>query len=396
MSVCPRALIPAFAALSVFAGLSGPSHAAEPFDIDVVIPLTGHAAFLGESEKRSLGLVEKVVNAEGGVRGRPVHFVIHDDQTNPQVAVQLTDDIISRHPPLFLGSTITAECRAMMPLVHNGPVMYCFTPGIRPKPGSYVFSATVPTDGLVETAMRYFHNRGWHRIALIVATDATGQDGEQAADRAVKLPGLEDLKIVTRVHFNPSAVSVAAEIERVKAAKPQAILAWITGTPMATVLKGMIQAGLNVPIVPSTGNMLYAFMRRYASIIPKQIFFSSNEGTARGPGLKLNPGTVAAKKKYYAAFHKIGVLPDTGTELPWDASMIAIDALRHLGTEASAARVKDYISHLKGYTGVSGVYDFQAVPQRGLPYNAPVMVRWNPKLPSFEAVSQPGGMPIGQ
>ena len=283
----------------------------------------------------------------------------------------------------------------MMPLMSDGPVMYCFTPGIRPDPGGYVFSATVPTDGLVETAVRYFHNRGWHRIALIMSADATGQDGEQAADRAVTLPGLEDMKIVERVHFNPGNVTASAQIERVKEAEPQAILAWTTGTPMGTVLKGMVQAELDVPIVPSTGNMLYAFMRQYASVIPKQISFSSNQGTARGAGLKLDPGTEAAKKKYYEAYREIGQLPDTGSELAWDASMIAIDALRHFGTGASAAQIKDYISHLKAYAGVSGVYDFAAVPQRGLPNDAPVMVRWNPDLPSFEAVSQPGGVPIG-
>jgi branched-chain amino acid transport system substrate-binding protein len=395
MSICPRTLIPVFAAFSLLAGLSSVAHAAEPFDIDVVLPLTGSAAFLGASEKQSVALVEKTVNAEGGITGRPVHFVVHDDQTNPQVAVQLVDDILTRHPPLLLGSTVTAMCRAMMPLMSDGPVMYCFTPGIRPDPGSYVFSATVPTDGLVETAMRYFHNRGWHRIALIMSTDATGQDGEQAADRAVTLPGLEDMKIVERVHFNPGDVTASAQIERVKAAEPQAILAWTTGTPMGTVLKGMVQAGLDVPIVPSTGNMLYAFMQQYASVIPKQIYFSSNQGTARGAGLKLDPGTEAAKKKYYEAYREIGQLPDTGSELPWDASMIAIDALRHVGTGASADQIKDYISHLKAYAGVSGVYDFEAVPQRGLPNDAPVMVRWNPDLPSFEAVSQPGGVPIG-
>ena len=95
MSICQRALIPAFAAFSLLAGLSSVSHAAEPFDIDVVIPLTGSAAFLGASEKQSVALVEKIVNTEGGITGRPVHFVFHDDQTNPQVAVQLVDDIIT-------------------------------------------------------------------------------------------------------------------------------------------------------------------------------------------------------------------------------------------------------------------------------------------------------------
>ena len=46
--------------------------------------------------------------------------------------------------------------------------------------------------------------------------------------------------------------------------------------------------------------------------------------------------------------------------------MIVVDALRHLAPNASAAQVRDYILQLKGYAGINGLYDFEAVPQRGL------------------------------
>jgi len=44
-------------------------HAAQPVTIPVVLPLTGGAAFLGQGERTALQLVEKVVNANGGVSG---------------------------------------------------------------------------------------------------------------------------------------------------------------------------------------------------------------------------------------------------------------------------------------------------------------------------------------
>jgi len=377
--------------------LAGRAGAAEsPYDLDVVLPLTGNAAFLGQSGQQAIRLAETIINRDGGINGRPVRFVFHDDQTNPQVAVQLTTQIIARHPPLILGSAVTAMCNAMMPLMRDGPVQYCFTPGIRPAPGGYVFSATTPSDGVLETAIRYFHHRGWRRVGLIMSTDASGQDGEKAVDRAVGLPDLSDVKIVERAHFTPTAVSVAAEVETVKAARPDAIISWTTGTPMGTVFKGLIQAGVDVPVVPSAGDLLYTFMDRFKATLPRQVYFSGGTGTARGDGLKLAAGTVAAKKAYFDAFHTIdpNLYPDTGCEIVWDATMIAVDALRHVGTDASPAKVRDYIAHLKGYAGVSGVYDFEAYPQRGLGTKAAVMMRWNPDKTMFEAVSQPGGEPI--
>jgi len=298
--------------------------------------MTGTAAFLGAAGAQAVELAEKQVNAEGGIGGRPVHFVVHDDQTSPQVAVQVVSQLLQKSPPVILGSSVTAMCNAMAPLMRKGPVMYCYSPGILPEPGGYVFSATVPTYGLVETILRYFHRRGWTRVAVLMSTDATGQDGDRAIDRALALPDLKDMTIVARGHFNPSDVTVLAQLERIKAAEPQAMISWTTGAAMGTLMKGMAQIALDVPIAPSTGNMSYTFMRQYSAVLPRQMYLASNQGTARGPYLSLDPRTEAAKRKYYDLFQTVGALPDTGAEISWDATMIVVEALRHVGPQPTA------------------------------------------------------------
>jgi hypothetical protein len=147
-------------------------------------------------------------------------------------------------------------------------------------------------------------------------------------------------------------------------------------------------------VAPSTGNLNYVFMRQYASVLPKELYFSSQLGTARGEGLKLDPRIEAAKQKFFEAFAAIGQLPDNAGEVVWDASLITAEALRHTGGNPTAAQLRDYIAHLKGYAGVTGIYDFAAIPQRGLSAAFPVVTRWYPDRKSFEAVSQPGGEPI--
>jgi branched-chain amino acid transport system substrate-binding protein len=81
------ALALAAAALVLFA-LPGRA-AEEPFDLYVITSLTGPIAFLGTEAAKGLALVQEIANKTGGIRGRPVRFVIQDDQSNPQVAVQL-------------------------------------------------------------------------------------------------------------------------------------------------------------------------------------------------------------------------------------------------------------------------------------------------------------------
>jgi branched-chain amino acid transport system substrate-binding protein len=45
--------------------------------------------------------------------------------------------------------------------------------------------------------------------------------------------------------------------------------------------------------------------------------------------------------------------------------MIVIDALRHLGPQATASQIRDHTAHLRGFAGVNGIYDFKAIPPRG-------------------------------
>src|SRR5277367_5457303 len=103
--------------------------AADSYDINVILPLTGNASFVGKSEQQSLQLGEKYVNEHGGIGGRPLHLIFHDDQTSPQLAVQLTNQILATHPAIMFGSGLVAMCNAMAPLMQNGPVMYCLSPG---------------------------------------------------------------------------------------------------------------------------------------------------------------------------------------------------------------------------------------------------------------------------
>src|SRR6185312_3066850 len=125
------------------------SAAAQATDIPVVLSLSGPAAFLGQQEQQAIQLKEKVLNQAGGIHGKPVRFVFHDDASSPQTAVQLTQDVLQSKPRIVLGSTLTATCNAMAPLFANGPIMYCFSALIDPKPG-YVFASSVSADDMAE------------------------------------------------------------------------------------------------------------------------------------------------------------------------------------------------------------------------------------------------------
>ncbi len=281
--------VSAVVAASLFAASCPPVRAAENYDINVILSLTGPGAFLGKGEQQSLQFAEKAVNDAGGIQGRPLNFIFHDDQTNPQIAVQLATDVMAPKPAVILGSSLVATCRAMMPLMADGPVMYCFSPGIHPDAGSYVFTASVSTVDLADAAIRYFRMKGWKRFGLIFSTDASGQDAEKNIDALLQKPENKDIQVTSREHFNTTDVSVSAQIENIKAAKPQALIAWSTGAPIATVFRAIQQAGLDVPVATTDGNMTYAQMTQYKDFLPRQLYIPAAQWVVRDPTL-LKPG----------------------------------------------------------------------------------------------------------
>jgi branched-chain amino acid transport system substrate-binding protein len=389
----PQHLAGGLALAVAFASLPIRSLAADPLDIDVLLPLTGQAAFIGLIEAKSIKAAEDTVNKSGGIAGRPVHFEIHDDQSNPQVEVQLVNDAIARNDQVLLGPSLSSACGAILPIVKNGPVDYCFSPGVHPPAGSYLFSSDWSTTDTTRTLIRYAREKGWKQIGLITSTDASGQDAEAQINLALAAPENSGMQVVDREHFAVADISVAAQLARIKAANPQVVIAWASGTPYATVIRGISDAGIDVPIMGSNSNLTFASMHGLTQYLPKEMLFAAAITEATIPSLPRGE-TRTAVEDYVKAIKAAGMKSEAGTILSWDAIWIVIGALKKLGPNATAMQIRDYIAGLKGYVGIHGAYDFPAVPQRGLDASGVIVSHWSPEKDTWVPVSKPGGAPL--
>jgi branched-chain amino acid transport system substrate-binding protein len=384
-------------AAALVATLSRAGLAAGTYDINVVLPLTGSAAFVGQGERDSVLALQDQINATGGVAGDKLNFNFQDDQTQPQLAVQLTTQVVGSQPAVVLGSSLVAMCLAMAPLMENGPLQYCFSPGIHPKAGSYVFSASSSSTDQIAAVVRYYRMKGWTKIATLMTTDASGQDGDRSVDEVLQYPENKGkIDILIREHFNPSDVSVAAQMARIKGSGAQAIIAWTTGAPAATVFRGMAQGGVDLPVAPTSGNQTFAAMKQWQAFLPKQLILASALYPPHPPSVKLDPAIDSAQQSMYAALAKRGLKADNMVATTWDAGLIVASGLRKLGTGATAAQLRQYINGLTDFAGVDGTYNFNKYPQRGLGPEASTVTTYDAKTDSWVWLSQPGGEPLSK
>jgi branched-chain amino acid transport system substrate-binding protein len=390
---CTR-LIGAVAALAT---ISSAALATGTYDVHVVVPLTGNAAFVGQGQKDALSALQDQVNSTGGVGGSNLNFVFHDDQSQPQVAVQLTNQVLGSKPAIVMGSSLVAMCLAMAPLMANGPVQYCLSPGIHPKAGSYVFSTSSSSTDQIAAVVRYFRMKGWTKIASLMTTDASGQDGDRSLGEVLQYPENKGtMQLVIREHFNPSDVSVAAQMTRIKGSGAEAIVAWTTGAPAATVFRSMAQEAIDLPVAPTSGNQTFAAMKLWQAFLPKQLILASALYPPHPASVKLDPRVDSAQQSMYATLKKHGLKADNMVATSWDAGLIVVAALRKLGTSATAAQLREYIAGLTDFPGVDGIYDFKKYPQRGVGADASTVTAYDAKTESWAWLSQPGGAPLSQ
>ncbi|MGC1562729.1 MAG: ABC transporter substrate-binding protein [Bradyrhizobium sp.] len=379
-------------AAALFSCVTAARAAADTDDINVILPLTGSGAFLGKAEQQALVQYEKTVNSTGGIHGKPVKFVFHDDQSSPQVAVQLANRVKAANPPVILGSALVALCNAMAPLMKEGPLLYCFSPGIQPLGGSFIYSSSTSTKELAGALLRYFGRKGWKKVALITTTDATGQDANRNFKTLVGSEGHKDVELVAEAQLNPSDVSAAAQIQRLKGANPDVLVAWSTGGPVGTIFKAIHDAGVEVPVATTNGNMTYAQMAQYAAFLPKELYIPSADWLK--PSHPVSESEVTrAKDAFFAAFEGTQVKPDGPSTYAWDPALLIVEGLRKLKADATAEDLRGYLRELKGVAGVNGNYDFKAVPNRGLDESNVVVTRWDPAAQTWLVVSDPLGIP---
>jgi branched-chain amino acid transport system substrate-binding protein len=331
------------------------------YSLGLITSQTGTGSQLGVGELQGAQLAVDQINARGGVNGRQLRLRTADDQSNPAQAVLQTRKMLGAVDAL-IGPSLSGPCKAVIPLATSAKLInYCLSPGVTPKPGSYQWSASAPTETLAERLMEYWKGQGISRVGLIYTTDASGIDGAHAVQRAASSTGVS---LTGQASYSPSAVSVTSQLQAATTGKPQALVVWSSGAAAGVAFKGIDQMGLKAPVATTDGNLTYAFLRRIADYTPETLlipatrdFWWQQQGT--------DPQTQQLELKYHNEFRaRYGDEPDFGPGVAYDGVLLVAQALEKARGDVSAAR--DALESLQGVAGVVGTYSFAHDDHRGI------------------------------
>ena len=356
-------------------GMVSPLLAAEPVKIGVLVGLSGPEGHIGEPSKAVAMMAAAAINASGGILGRPIVLTFADTQSNPGKAALEAKRLIETEKVVAIaGPTGTGSAMAVLKIIQDAQVptvgFVGGTPPVEPV-RQFMFKSPQKTVTAVERTYTYLKAKGIKKIAILTASDNFGQEGKASLE---KLAGNFGLEIVNAQVFDTTDSDVSVQLTKIKGSKAQAVVCWTIGGIGAIVTKNFRQLGMAMPLIQCHGQADPKYL---------ELAGTAAEGTIM-PTTKLmvldqiakNDPQFAVLTKFKDDYENKKKIGKTGAHsgYAWDAMQLLALGLKKSGGQGGLALAKA-IEGVKGYVGVSGIYNMSAQDHCGLAVDSMVMVQ---------------------
>jgi branched-chain amino acid transport system substrate-binding protein len=237
----------------------------DPIKVGYVFSLTGPAAAYGRVAKANIETMVKAYNAAGGVHGHKIEAIIEDDGTDPTRASRAATKLIRGDQVIALdGASSGTSVQAMAPIFAQSKVPMLTGNGNSQltDPGAAWYPYFYVVNAKDEVASIAILNRasadGAKRIAVFYSEDGYGESGLKTYQEMDKPAGVS---IVSTASSSAAATSVTAQINKLKAAKPDAIIMQLAAPGLAAAIGREVKAaGLDAKLYGAVGVAQKSFL----------------------------------------------------------------------------------------------------------------------------------------
>ena len=339
----------------------GASAYAADIKIGVAEALSGGAAQYGVSIRNGFQLAADEINAAGGINGDKLQLVVEDEQGKKEEAINVFKKLIFQDKVLMVfGPTLSNSAQAADPIAQAAKVVAFGTSntadGIT-SIGDHVFRNSVTeADVLPETIKIAVKKSGIKKVAVLFGNDdvftKSGYDNFKKA--------LEDLKIpvTTTETFAKGDVDFKAQLTKIKAGNPDAIVLSALIAEGAPIMVQARQLGITVPFIGGNGmNSVKIF----------DLAKDKADGLYVGSPWS-SSNAISENTKFIKAYNdKYKAAPDQFAAQAYDALYITTQALKKIKLSgdltADRAAVRDALPNVK-WTGATGAFQFRRATDR--------------------------------
>lgn len=337
---------------------SGTGKQGDTIKIGAILPVTGPVAEWGESNTAVLKMLEKEVNADGGIDGKKLDIVIYDSGAKPVEAANLVRKLATKDQVVaIMGPFTSSEAEVAFPVANelNLPItaQASSKPGVAEQNRPWAFRNTIDESvymGAVAPTVK--ETLGAKKVAIAYdSADAVGSSiGQKIMPPVLAKSGLDVVNGSKPVTFTTTDIDLKSQVSALASAKPDAIGVGAFYNGAAKLLREMANRDVHTPIFG--GSTLVS--AHILDAAPQTPIFSA--GT-------YYPGAEKAAEwtdRVNAAFKKNGVsgAPTMFDSQLYEIGQMYVEAIKSgkLGDkDLKTARtgIRDFMTNLKDFPGLT-------------------------------------------
>lgn len=346
--------------------------------VGLTLSANGPAAALGIPERNTVPMMPETI------AGNKVEYITLEDGSDTTNARRNVEKLINEHKvDVIIGASTTPTTLSFTDFAaaSKTPVISLGAGLVLVRPMNDVKKWTFQTpfnDEIVMGALsKHMQESGVKTLAIIAFNDALGESGSKEMSKVAETRGL---KVVAVEKFNPTDTSVTAQVLKVMAQKPDAVVIIASGSPSALPQITLRERGFKSPIYQNNGVVTNDFIR----VGGKHV-----EGTlvAAGPvivadDLPDNHPVKAVGRAYKAKYEERygrGTFAAFGGNA-WDAILLVEAATPEAlkkgkpGTPEFRSALRDAIENVTGLAATHGIINMTAGDHNGFSVESPVMI----------------------
>lgn len=319
------------------------------------------AAAVKETTTAALAYFAKV-NAAGGVNGKKIVVRSLDDGFDPKRSVENVKKLAEDKALIaLLLSRGTANAEALLPVLTEikvpllGPVGG--SQAMHTPPNRYLFNLRTQTQTEVFKAIAQLNAQGLKRLAVVYTDDAFGKDAVNGFDKAMIA---NNIKPVVRASIPRGSTDVAAAIDKLVEAKPQATVGICIAKACAALLKGMREKGVDSQFLSLANTSSNAYIKELGAnargVIVTQLFpYPMSVASAAGKELR----DLAEKAKFEPSYASMEGMV---------AAKVMVEALKRAGKNPTPEKVTIALESLLNFDVGGFVVNFGPGNRSGSDY----------------------------
>ena len=348
-------------------------------NVGVTVSATGPAASLGIPEKNTIALMPQ------NIGGQKVNYIVLDDGSDTTKAVSNTRKLITEDKvDIVLGSTVTPNSLAMIDVVSEAKVpmisMAASAKIVEPMDDKRKWVFKTPQNDIQMSLAIASHmkDHGVKTVGFIGFADAYGEGWYGEFSKAAALKGIT---VVANERYARNDSSVTAQVLKLQAAKPDAILIAGSGTPAALPQITLKERGYAGLVYQTHGVANADFLRVggknvEGTYLPAGPVLVARQLPASNP---VRASAIAYVTAYEGKYGKDSVSTFGGHA--WDAGQLMAAAIpvalkkAQPGTPEFRAALRDALEATKNVAGAHGIFNMTPTDHLGLDQRARVMVK---------------------